>query len=117
MTPAATVDPGSVFRALGDPHRLAVVERLGAGPASLSELADHRGLSLPGMIKHIRVLEDCGLLTRRKEGRVVTCSLDRAALVATEQWLHDRTAYWSATLDRLDELVDAPDPPQTKENP
>lgn len=107
----STLDPAPVFRALGDPHRLAVVDRLTETAATVSDLADRQGLSLPGMIKHLRVLEECGLVRRHKEGRVVTCSLDAAPLLATERWLHDRTAYWSATLDRLGELIDGPHPP------
>lgn len=105
---ATAVDPSPVFRALGDPHRLAVVDRLTERAATVSELAEQEGLSLPGMMKHLRVLEECGVLTRHKNGRVVTCSLEAAPLLATERWLHDRTAYWSATLDRLAELVDGP---------
>lgn len=103
--------PEQVFRALGDHHRLAIITHLGNGPASVSELAEARGMSLPGMIKHLKVLEECGVVRRRKHGRVVTCTLDPAPLVETERWLHDRTAFWSTSLDRLASLIDDPDTP------
>lgn len=107
--------PERVFRALGDPHRLAIIERLGRGDASVSELAAARGMSVPGMTKHLTVLEACGVVNRRKAGRVVNCSLVTAPLHRAERWLHDRTAFWNASLDRLATLVDDPDTPTRTE--
>lgn len=100
-----------VFQALGDPTRLTVVARLAAGPATVSALAEDHQMSMPGLLKHLRVLEQAGLLKRTKSGRVVTCSLRPDPLREAEHWLHDRTAYWSATLDRLDALIDSGDAP------
>lgn len=113
MSADTTVDP-AVFQALGDPTRLAVVARLSSGPASVSTLADDHRMSMPGLLKHLRVLERAGVLERTKSGRVVTCSLRPDPLREAEHWLRDRTTYWSATLDRLDALVQATTPPAGK---
>jgi DNA-binding transcriptional ArsR family regulator len=102
-------DP-AVFQALGDPTRLAMVTRLSSGPATVSALADDHPMSMPGLLKHLRVLEQAGLVERRKSGRVVTCSLRPDPLRQAEHWLADRTAYWGATLDRLGKLVERPQP-------
>lgn len=108
---AAAIDP-VVFQALGDPTRLAVVARLASGPATVGDLAQDHRMSLTGLLKHLRVLERAGLLERTKSGRVVTCALRPDPLRAAEGWLHDRTAYWNATLDRLGALVEDPTPPK-----
>ncbi|MGZ4654689.1 ArsR/SmtB family transcription factor [Oryzihumus sp.] len=93
------------FAALGDPTRRALVERLTRGEATVSELAVPHDMSLPAVTKHLRVLEDAGLLTRRKRGRTVVCSLNRAPLAEAESWLIDRQRLWSANLDRLERFL------------
>jgi DNA-binding transcriptional ArsR family regulator len=90
-----------VFRALGDSTRRGVVERLTHGPASVSELAQPHAMSLPGFMKHLRVLEDAGLLVRAKEGRTVRCELAPAALENAAMWLAHYEKFWSAQLDAL----------------
>lgn len=99
-----------VFRALGDPTRMGLVEELGRGPRTASQLAEGRRLTLTGLLKHVTVLEEAGLVRRTKVGRVVTVSLRPEGFRAAEAWLSDRRAYWSATLDRLGDLVDSPSP-------
>ncbi len=89
------------FHALGDPTRLAVVERLLEGPASVSELAEPHAMALSAFTKHLGVLERAGLITSRKSGRVRTCAVHPPALRAIDQWLARRRAMWEGRLERL----------------
>lgn len=93
------------FHALSDPTRRTVVARLTTGPATVGRLAAEHAMSLPAFSKHVGVLVDAGLVTRRKTGRTVVCSLRPAALGPAQAWLGDMTAFWSANLDRLDTLL------------
>jgi DNA-binding transcriptional ArsR family regulator len=76
-----------IFRALSDPTRRAVVERLGRGPASVSDLAAAFEMALPSFLQHLDVLEECGLVRSKKEGRVRTYQLAPKRLRAAEDWL------------------------------
>ena len=89
----STVD--RAFAALADPTRRAVLERLGTGSATISELADPFGMSLTGMKKHIRLLEDAQLVTTEKIGRARTCTLVPYAFEGISTWLQrlDRFAH------------------------
>jgi DNA-binding transcriptional ArsR family regulator len=89
------------FAALADPARRAMVERLVAGPASVSELARPLPMSLPAVMLHLKVLEDSGLVTSRKEGRVRTCRIQPQMLSQAEQWVSERRQMWERNLDRL----------------
>jgi DNA-binding transcriptional ArsR family regulator len=95
------------FQALADPTRRAMVEQLIAGPASVSELAKPLSISLPGVMQHLAVLEESGLVTSEKVGRVRTCRVDPAALSAAERWLTERRQEWERRLDRLGQFLDA----------
>ena len=97
----------AVLRALADPTRRAMVEQLIAGPASVSELAKPLSISLPGVMQHLAVLEESGLVTSEKVGRVRTCRVDPAALSAAERWLTERRQEWERRLDRLGQFLDA----------
>ncbi len=100
-----------VFQALADPTRRAIVEQLGRRPASVSELARPLPMSLPAVLQHLAVLEECGVVRSRKVGRVRTCELEPAALSLAEQWLGERRTTWERRLDRLgDHLAANPDP-------
>jgi DNA-binding transcriptional ArsR family regulator len=92
-----------VFRALADPTRLAVVERLGRGPAATSELAEAFDMALPSFLQHLRVLEECGLATSSKQGRVRTYRLTPGPLREAEDWLSAQRDVWERRLDRLDD--------------
>ena len=94
-----------VFGALADPTRLAVVERLVAGPASVSELAEPFDMAGPSFLKHLRVLEEAGVVTSDKAGRVRTCTLRAEPLAAAEHWLEAQRSLWTRRLDQLDRLV------------
>jgi DNA-binding transcriptional ArsR family regulator len=100
-----------LFHALADPTRRRMVERLSRGPVSVSELAKPFDMSLPAVVQHLQVLEQSGLVTTAKAGRVRTCTLDTAALSDAERWISERRQGWEQKLDRLDALLDAiPDP-------
>ncbi len=89
------------FQALGDPTRRAIVERLAAGPATVSDLARPLPMSLPAVMLHLKVLEDCGLVTSQKTGRVRTCRIDPMMLSQAETWVSERRRMWERSLDRL----------------
>ena len=95
-----------LFAALGDPTRLAIVERLSRGPASVGDLAAPTTLSLPAVLKHLRVLEEAGLVTTVKHGRVRECRLRDDALVAVATWTAQQQALWSTRLDALGTLLE-----------
>lgn len=95
----------AVFHALAHPTRRAVVERLGRGPASMTELNAPFGLALPSLDQHLRVLEQAGLVRSHKRGRVRTFRLDPAPLQAGERWLAEQCALWTRRLDQLDHFL------------
>jgi DNA-binding transcriptional ArsR family regulator len=94
-----------IFQALADPTRRAVLQRLGKGPASISELAEPFDMALPSFMKHIRLLEESGWIQSSKQGRVRTCTLDQKSLAAAEGWLSAQRAVWDARTDRLEQFV------------
>jgi DNA-binding transcriptional ArsR family regulator len=91
----------TVFGALADPTRRAVLARLKHGERSIGELAQPFAMSLPGFIKHLGILEDAGLIVRSKTGRVVSCQLKGGALKAAMDWLERHEQFWNTRLDRL----------------
>lgn len=94
-----------ILVALADPTRRAVIQRLGAGPASVGELAEPFPITLPSFMKHVRTLEASGLIRTRKSGRVRTCTLDRGRLVLVEDWLAEQHRLWEQRTDRLEQFV------------
>jgi len=95
----------TVFHALADPTRRAVLGRLGQGPATVTELAKPFPMALPSFLKHITVLEQSRLITCQKKGRVRTCTLDRNSLVQAERWFGELNAVWQSRYDNLDTLL------------
>lgn len=95
----------NVFRALSDPTRRAVLTRLTAGAAPVSELAEPFDMALPSFIQHLDVLEDCGLVKSEKTGRVRTYELKPKALKTAEQWIEKRRTLWEQRLDQLDNYL------------
>src|SRR5690349_11739 len=93
------------FAALADPARRAMVERLVQGPASVSELAKPLPMSLPAVMLHLKVLEESGLVTSLKQGRVRTCRIDPQKLSLAEQWVGERRRMWERNLDRLGKFL------------
>jgi DNA-binding transcriptional ArsR family regulator len=94
-------DLDRVFQALADPSRRVMVERLSEGPASVTDLAEPLPMSLPGVMQHLQVLEQSGLVSSTKVGRVRTYRIEAAALRPAERWISARRARWERRLDRL----------------
>ena len=90
-----------VFFALSDPVRRAILERLGDGPALVSEIAAPFEISLQAVSKHIQVLVRAGLINQARSGRVAKCSLDIGPVFAAALWLNRYTEYWQAQFDAL----------------
>lgn len=95
----------ATFAALSDATRRGVLERLMRADASISDLAQHSGMTLTGMKKHISVLEQAGLVTTRKLGRVRTCRLGPSRLDAELAWLQTYRSLWAARFAGLDAVV------------
>jgi len=94
------------FAALSDPTRRGVLEQLGRTDASISDLAEKFHMTLTGMKKHVGVLEQAGLVTTRKVGRVRTCRLGNRGLDKEAAWLEQHRRLWAARFDDLDKVVD-----------
>ncbi|MGO6747190.1 ArsR family transcriptional regulator [Rhizobium ruizarguesonis] len=103
-------DLDRMFHALSDRSRRGMIDRLGRGPASVTELAAPLAVALPTVLKHLQVLEESGLVLSAKAGRVRTYRLQKDALAAVERWVEQRKIQWTATFDRLDQfLADEPE--------
>lgn len=94
------------FAALSDPTRRGILERLGRGRATISELAEPAGISLTGLKKHVRVLEDAGLVTTEKVGRVRYCRLGPRRLDRETEWITKYQSMLEARYDRLGEFLE-----------
>src|SRR6185503_14746414 len=103
MVQAAAAD--DVFYALGNPTRRKVLERLSAGPATVSELAAPFDMQLPSFVQHLAVLEDSRLVRSKKRGRVRTYEIAPERFKVAEDWLTARRRAWEARLDRFDRYV------------
>jgi DNA-binding transcriptional ArsR family regulator len=93
------------FQALADPVRRGMLSRLSRGPASVSQLAEPYRISLPGVLQHLKALEDSGLVRSEKKGRVRTVRLEPKILSAAESWIADRRSEWEAQADRLENYL------------
>jgi DNA-binding transcriptional ArsR family regulator len=94
-----------VFHALADPTRRAVLRRLSSGAAPVSELARPFDMALPSFTQHLNVLEGCGLVRSRKDGRVRTYQLALQPLKAAERWMVEQRSLWERRLDQLDNYL------------
>jgi DNA-binding transcriptional ArsR family regulator len=101
----AVVD--DILHALADPTRRVIIEQLGQGAASVSDLATPLPMSMPAVMQHLKVLEDVGLVRSEKVGRVRTCHLEVAMLTTVQDWIAERKRTWESRLDRLGALLAA----------
>src|ERR1700684_1613698 len=108
----STVQLDAVFAALADPTRRRIVERLARGPLTVGEIASGFSISQPAISRHVRVLEESGLIDRRVTGRVHRCTLSPKTMNAASAWIDKQRAFWNATLDRLGDVLD--ESPQRK---
>jgi DNA-binding transcriptional ArsR family regulator len=97
----------SLFHALADPTRRAVVHRLLSGAAPVKRLAEPFDIGLPAFLKHLAVLEGAGLIRSEKRGRVRTCHVNADRLGAAERWLTEQRAIWQGRADRLADFVES----------
>ena len=95
----------ATFQALSDPTRRAIVSALARGQASVSELARPHRMSLPAVMKHLRVLERAGLVTQRKFGRTRRCRFAARPLQKAEAWISRYRAFWDKQFDALDRYL------------
>lgn len=94
------------FSALSDPKRRDILARLAGGPATVSDLARPFGMTLPGVMKHVRILEDAELVTTEKRGRTRECRLGPAHLDDASEWIETYRRRWERRLDRLERYVE-----------
>ncbi|QND15141.1 helix-turn-helix transcriptional regulator [Rhizobium leguminosarum bv. trifolii] len=107
MVQYSTARLDASFAALSDATRRGVLEQLGSADASITELAKTFHMTLTGMKKHIGVLEQAGLVTTEKVGRVRTCRLGSRGLEEEAAWIEARRQIWSARFDALDQVIEA----------
>jgi len=101
-----TPDPlSTTFAALADPTRRAILARLTAGEASVTELAEPFDMSMPAISKHLKVLERAGLVSRSRDAQWRPCRLDAAPLKDVADWVEHYRSFWQDTLDRLDHYL------------
>src|SRR4051795_9782309 len=106
MVQFSTTRLDASFAALSDATRRGVLEQLGRSDASITELADKFHMTLTGMKKHVAVLEQAGLVTTRKGGRVRTCKLGRSRLAEETAWIEEYRRLWASRFDALDQIVE-----------
>jgi DNA-binding transcriptional ArsR family regulator len=104
MVQSETLD--RTFSALSDPTRRDILERLASGRASISELARPIGISLPGVMKHVRVLEEAHLVTTEKHGRTRECHLGPGQMDDVARWIETYRTLWERRLDRLETIIE-----------
>ena len=95
----------TVFRALGDATRRGMLARLALGERSIGELAAPFAMSFAGASKHVKVLEDAGLIRREVRGRTHICRLEPGPLASADQWLRHYERFWTGRLDALEQLL------------
>lgn len=98
----------SFFGAMSDPTRRAVIERLASGPASVGELHAPHKMALPTFMRHLKVLEDTGIVRSIKKGRVRTCHIDPEPLITVQGWLAWQKEIWENRLDPMDAVAASP---------
>jgi DNA-binding transcriptional ArsR family regulator len=103
-------DLSSVFAALADPTRRRIVERLRGGARTVGEIAADFAISQPAISKHVKVLENSGVLKREIDGRIHRCTLDPRPMRDAAEWIERQERFWNAALDRLQEYLATEDP-------
>lgn len=115
MVKYQSTDLDSVFSALGDATRRAILAQLAEGDSRVTELARPHDMSLPAVSKHLRVLEQAGLVKKQKDGRVIRCSLDPAALKTAADWVDQYRRFWDERFDQLARYLEDTHPNKEKD--
>ena len=110
-----TDDLSTTFAALADPTRRAILQRLGDGEATVSELAEPFSMTVQAISKHLKVLERAGLISRSRQAQARPCHLETARLEVAQDWIAEQRVIWSDRLDRLEAHLREIHPPTTKE--
>ena len=95
----------TIFAALADPTRRAILAQLAQGEASVKQLAEPFAISPPAVTKHLKVLQRAGLITQGRQAQWRPCRLDAAPLKDVADWLEDYRRFWDASFERLDEYL------------
>jgi len=103
--PNETVPLDRVFQALSNSTRREVIERLGHGPATMTDLAAPYDMALPSFLQHLQVLESAGMVSSEKKGRVRMYQLEAKRLLEAENWMDKHRRQWEARLDQLDSFL------------
>lgn len=106
MATAATLPPLSVFTALAEPNRFAIVDLLRDGPRAVGDVATQLDIAQPHASRHLRILADAGLVTARREAQSRIYRLERSAFASLEDWLDSFAAVWDERADRLTDYLD-----------
>lgn len=101
-----TMELDRTFRALADPTRRAILSRLAEGETTVTTLTEQSRLTQPAISKHLRVLEDAGLVSRRRDAQRRLCRLEAEPLREATRWLSGYREFWARSFDRLDALLD-----------
>ena len=106
MPPAVSSDPlSATFAALADPTRRAIIARLAQGQTTVTELSKPLDMSGPAISKHLKVLENAGLITRSREAQWRPCKIEPQALKSLDDWLDRYRQFWEQRLDRLEDYL------------
>jgi DNA-binding transcriptional ArsR family regulator len=112
-----SADPlSTTFAALADPTRRAILARLSLGETSVSELAEPFDISLPAVSRHLKVLEQAGLIARGREAQWRPCRIEPQALKSVDEWLEEYRRLWEQRLDRLEDYLRTLTDPESGEN-
>ena len=103
------------FSALSDPTRRAILERLATGSSTVGELAEPFDMSRPAISKHLRVLENAGLVSTERDGRISRCSLDARPMRVASEWVEHYRVFWEQHLDALARYFEEQDQPDSDE--
>jgi len=101
-TNAALLNLDLIFNALGNAHRREIISLLSLQPVSISDLAQHRNLSLQAIHKHVNLLVEAGMVTRKKSGRVTFLTLNRASMRGVQEWITKFQAEWDGGTETLE---------------
>jgi len=112
MSKPRPINIDRLFHALGDPTRRAILDRLTAGPVSVSRLAEPLDITLTVVAQHLQILEEVGLVHTEKLGRVRTCRIETKGFDSLEKWVRDHRTAWERKLDRLGQFLADEDPNQ-----
>ncbi|AZO52800.1 MULTISPECIES: helix-turn-helix transcriptional regulator [unclassified Mesorhizobium] len=107
----------SILRALVEPTRRQILERLSNGPATVSQLAEPFGMTFAAVLQHLQALEACGLIRSEKIGRVRTCRIEPGGLAPLADWIAERRIPAERHLDRLGQILAEPDPSPKGQSP